>query len=76
MLYGGANFMPIAVPHFCLSVFFLNVNMLFFNTTSKSNTTSNTTSQSFISFFVLLLCWSSDHPFGVDSLFALLSGII
>ena len=25
MLYRGANLVPIAVPHFCLSVFFLNV---------------------------------------------------
>ena len=36
MLYGGANFVPIAVPSFCLSVFFPNVNMLFFNTTSAN----------------------------------------
>ena len=37
MLYGGANFIPIAVPRFCLSVFFPNVNMLFFNTTSAKS---------------------------------------
>ena len=37
MLYGGANFVPIAVPRFCLSVFFPNVNMLFFNTTSAKS---------------------------------------
>ena len=34
MLYRGANFVPIAVPRFCLSIFFPNVNMLIFNTTS------------------------------------------
>ena len=34
MLYGGADFVPTAVPCFCLIIFFLNVNMLFFNTTS------------------------------------------
>ena len=33
MLYGGANFVPIAVPCFCLSVYFSNENKLFFNTT-------------------------------------------
>ena len=33
MLYGDANFVPIAVPCFCLSVYFSNENKLFFNTT-------------------------------------------
>ena len=37
MLYGGANFVSIAVPGFCLSIFFPNVNMLFFNTTSAQS---------------------------------------
>ena len=37
MLYGGANFVPIPVPHFCLRVFFPNVNTLFFNTTSAKS---------------------------------------
>ena len=37
MLHGGAEFVPIAVPRFCLSVFFPNVNMLFFNTTSAKS---------------------------------------
>ena len=37
MLYEGANFVPIAVPRFCLSVFFPNLNMLFFNTTSVTS---------------------------------------
>ena len=37
MLYGGVNFVPIAVPRFCLSVFFPNVNMLFLNTTSAKS---------------------------------------
>ena len=39
MLYGGANFVPTAVPCFCLIIFFLNVNMLFFNTTSAESVT-------------------------------------
>ena len=34
MLYGGANFVPIAVTRFCLSVFFPNV---IFNTTSAKS---------------------------------------
>ena len=34
MPYGGAKFLPIAVPCFYLSVFFPNENMLFFYTTS------------------------------------------
>ena len=34
MLNGGANFVPIAVPCFCLSVFIPNVNMLFFHAAS------------------------------------------
>ena len=33
-LYVGANLVPIAVPRFCLSIFFPNVNMSIFNTTS------------------------------------------
>ena len=37
MLYGGASLLPIAVPRFCLSVVFPNVNMLFFNTTSAKS---------------------------------------
>ena len=37
MLYGGASFVPIAVPRFCFSVFFPNVNMLLFNTTSAKS---------------------------------------
>ena len=34
MPYGGASLVPIAVPRFCLSVVFPNVNVLFFNTTA------------------------------------------
>ena len=37
MLYRGANLVPIAVPRFCLSIFFPNVNMLIFNTTSAKS---------------------------------------
>ena len=37
MPYGGANFVPIAVPCFYLSVFFPNENMLFFYTTSAKS---------------------------------------
>ena len=37
MLYGGPNLVPIAVTRFCLSVFFPNVNMIFFNTTSAKS---------------------------------------
>ena len=37
MLYRGANFVPIAVLCFCLSIFFPNVNMLIFNTTSAKS---------------------------------------
>ena len=37
LLYGGANLVPIAVPRFCLDVFFPNVNILFFNTTSAKS---------------------------------------
>ena len=31
---GGASLVPLAVPRFCLSFFFPNVNMLFLDTTS------------------------------------------
>ena len=37
MLYRGASLVPIAVPRFCLSIFFPNVNMLIFNTTSAKS---------------------------------------
>ena len=37
MLYGGTNFVSIAVPRFCLNVFFPNVNMLLFSTTSAKS---------------------------------------
>ena len=37
MLYRGANLVPIAVPRFCLSIFFPNVNMLIFVTTSAKS---------------------------------------
>ena len=35
ILCESANFVPIAVPRFCLGVFFPNVNMLLFNTTAS-----------------------------------------
>ena len=48
-LYGGTNFVPIAVPRFCLNVSFQNVNMLFFNTTSvKSIMVSDEVSSLFL----------------------------
>ena len=37
ILYRGASLVPIAVPRFCLSIFFPNVNMLIFNTTSAKS---------------------------------------
>ena len=37
ILYGGASLVPTAVPRFCLSVFFPNVNILFFNTASAKS---------------------------------------
>ena len=37
MLYGGASLVPMAVPRFCLSAFFPNVNILFLNTTSAKS---------------------------------------
>ena len=38
MLYGGADFVPIAVPRFCFKVFSLKVKILFLRTTSASST--------------------------------------
>ena len=37
MLCGGANLVPIAISRLCVSVFFPNVNMLFFNTISAKS---------------------------------------
>ena len=37
MLYRGTNLVPIAVPRFCLSIFFPNVSMLIFNATSAKS---------------------------------------
>ena len=37
ILYGGANFVPVAVPHFCFKVFSINVKILFLRTTSESS---------------------------------------
>ena len=37
MPHGGANLVPIAAPCFCLSIFFPNVNMLFFSTASAKS---------------------------------------
>ena len=36
-LYVGANLVPMAVSRFCLNIFFSNVNMLIFNTTSAKS---------------------------------------
>ena len=38
ILYGGANFVPIAVPHFCFKFFHLKVKILFLRTTTASST--------------------------------------
>ena len=38
ILYGGANFVPIAVHRFCFKVFSLKVKILFLRTTSASST--------------------------------------
>ena len=43
MLYGGANFAPIAVPRFCFKVS-LKVKMLFLRTTSASSSVEVVTS--------------------------------
>ena len=37
MLYQGAIFVPIVVPHFYSTVFFMNVNMSLFNTSSAKS---------------------------------------
>ena len=37
MIHGGANFVPTAGVRFCLSIFFPNGNMLFFNTSSAKS---------------------------------------
>ena len=60
MLYGGANFVPIAVPRFCLSVFFPNVNMLFFNTTSAKSITVSV--ETYFYFRVSSLFLNADRP--------------
>ena len=38
IIYGGANFVPIAVPRFCFKVFSLKVKILFLTTTSAGST--------------------------------------
>ena len=38
ILYGGANFVPTAVPRFCFKVFSIKVKTLFLRTTSASST--------------------------------------
>ena len=38
ILYGGANLVPIAVPHICFKVFLPKVKTLFSSTTSASST--------------------------------------
>ena len=37
ILYGGANLVPVAVPHFFFEVFSINVKILFLRTTSASS---------------------------------------
>ena len=60
MLYGGAKFVPIAVPRFYLSVFFPNVNTLFFNTTSAKSIMVSV--ETYFSFRVSSLFLNADRP--------------
>ena len=67
MLYRGANFVPIAVPCFCLSVFFPNVNMLFFNTTSAKSIMVSV--ETYFSFPVSSLFVNADRPSSCGKIF-------
>ena len=55
MLYGGANFLPITVSRLYSSVFFPNVNMLFFNTTSDKSIMVSVVTYFFLGFQVVFL---------------------
>ena len=60
MLYRGAKFVAIAVPHFCLSVFFLNVKMLYFNTTAAKSIMVSV--ETYFSFWVSSHFRQADKP--------------
>ena len=60
MLYGGANLVPIAVPSFGLSVFFSNVNMLFFYTTSAKSIMVSV--ETYFSFWLSSRFLNADRP--------------
>ena len=60
MLYGGTNFVPIAVRRFCLSIFFPNVNMLFVNITSAKSIMVSV--QTYFSFRVSSCFLNVDKP--------------
>ena len=60
MLCRGPNFVPIAVPGFYLSFFFLNVNMLFFNATSAKFIMVSV--ETYFSFRVSSLFLNADRP--------------
>ena len=60
MLYGGASLVPIAVPRFCLSVFFPNVDMLFFNTTSAKSILVSV--ETYFSFQLSIRFLNTDRP--------------
>ena len=64
MLYRGANLVPIAVPRFCLSIFFSNVNMLIFNTTSAKSIMVSVETYFLFSFLVVFLM-QPDPPHSV-----------
>ena len=54
MLHGSANFVPQAVHRFCSTVFFPNVNILFFNTTSAKSIMVSIETYNFFSGFMSL----------------------
>ena len=64
MLYRGAYFVPVAIPRFCLSVIFPNVNMLFFNTTSAKSIIVSI--ETYFSFRVSNLFLNADRPSPCD----------
>ena len=61
MLCAGANYVPIAVPHFCLSVFYQNLNILFLITTSAKSIIVSV--ETYFSFQVSSLFLNADRPF-------------
>ena len=60
ILYGGANFVPIAVPLFCLKIFLLNLKILFFSTTSARS--QSVSVEIYFSFQLSNLFLRADRP--------------